>query len=121
MLSSISESRTTPQYLNLVFKALGDHTRRDLLARLAQGPAMVTELAKPYNMSLPAVGKHLRVLEKAGLIERRVNGRIHRCALNPSPLKSAGDWIRQYRMFWNETLDSLDEYFQNDTDNEKDI
>ena len=79
---------------------------------------MVTELAKPFDMSLPAVGKHLRVLERAGLVERSINGRIHRCSLNALPLKSAGDWIRHYRVFWNETLDSLGEYLQNDANRE---
>lgn len=78
---------------------------------------MVTELAKPFDMSLPAVGKHLRVLEKAGLIEREINGRIHQCALNPLPLKIADDWLRNYQRFWDETLDALSDYLQNNADN----
>lgn len=118
MLSSNLEIQASGQDLDLVFKALGDQTRRELLARLSEGPAMVTELAKPFEMSLPAVGKHLRVLEHAGLVERRIDGRVHQCTLNPLPLKFAGDWIRHYRMFWNETLDSLDDYLARDSDKE---
>lgn len=121
MLSSSNDNQATPQDLDLVFKALGDQTRRDLLARLSEGPAMVTELAKPFDMSLPAVGKHLRVLENAGLVERSINGRVHQCALNPLPLKSAGDWLGHYQQFWNETLDALSGYLQNGTDNPKNL
>jgi DNA-binding transcriptional ArsR family regulator len=77
---------------------------------------MVTELAKPFGMSLPAVAKHIRVLEKAGLVERKVTGRIHRCALNAQPLKTAGDWLAHYQKFWNETLDALDVYLQENPD-----
>jgi DNA-binding transcriptional ArsR family regulator len=102
--------------LDLVFKALGDPTRRKLLARLAKGPAMVTDLARPFGMSLPAVGKHIRVLEKAGLVKRTVTGRVHRCALNARPLKNAGDWLRRYQRFWDETLDSLNLYLQDEAD-----
>ena len=113
MMSSTSVGRVSPEkQLDLVFKALGDQTRRELLARLTEGPSMVSELAKPFAMTLPAVGKHLRVLEKAGLVERAIDGRIHRCALNASPLKDAGDWLNRYQRFWDETLDALSEYFQ---------
>jgi DNA-binding transcriptional ArsR family regulator len=99
-----------------VFKALGDQTRRELLARLAKGPAKVTELAKPFGMSLPAVGKHIRVLEKAGLVERTISGRIHRCALEAQPLKTAGDWLAHYERFWDETLAALDVYLEEKPD-----
>jgi DNA-binding transcriptional ArsR family regulator len=117
MLSSASSGNGPLQaQLDRVFKALGDQTRRELLARLAIGPAMVTELAKPFGMSLPAVAKHIRVLEKAGLVERKVTGRIHRCALNAQPLKTAGDWLAHYQKFWNETLDALDVYLQENPD-----
>lgn len=119
MLSSNHDPQTSGQNLDLVFKALGDQTRRELLMRLSEGPAMVTELAKPFEMSLPAVGKHLRVLENAGLVQRSISGRVHQCSLSPLPLKIADDWIRHYRTFWNETLDSLGEYLQNDSDNEE--
>lgn len=80
---------------------------------------MVTELAAPFDMSLPAVGKHLRVLEKAGLVQRTVSGRIHRCSLNALPLRDAGQWLAHYQEFWDETLDALIEYIQTDTDQEK--
>ena len=121
MLSSAKEIRTAPENLDLVFKALGDQTRREILARLSDGPAMVTELARPFDMSLPAVGKHLRVLENAGLVERRITGRVHQCALNALPLKVAGDWIRHYQMFWDETLDALSEYFQVNADDKNTV
>ena len=75
--STHTHSSSSHPDLDLVFKALGDQTRRELIARLTDGPAMVTELAEPFNMSLPAVGKHLRVLEKAGLVNRAITGRVH--------------------------------------------
>ena len=109
-----ANSEPTEANLDLVFRALGDRTRRDLLARLAEGPAMVTELARPFDMSLPAVGKHLRVLEKAGLIDRTIDGRAHRCSLNAAPMKHAGAWLALYRQFWDETIDALIEYVEND-------
>ncbi len=115
MLSSTAtEPRFQEEKLDLVFRALGDRTRRRLLARLTTGSAMVTELAKPFDMSLPAVGKHLRVLENAGLITRTVNGRVHRCALNALPLKTVDDWLQHYQRFWGETLDALSDYVQRD-------
>jgi DNA-binding transcriptional ArsR family regulator len=113
MLSSVESNENYQEArLDRVFRALGDPTRRKLLARLTEGPAMVTELAKPFDMSLPAVGKHVRVLESAGLIERTIDGRVHRCALNALPLKSAGDWLECYQQFWSESLDSLSDYMQ---------
>lgn len=119
MLSSTNASRTSPAaQLDLVFKALGDQTRRELLSRLAAGPAMVSQLAEPFDMSLPAVGKHLRVLENAGLLERSITGRVHQCSLNALPLRSAEKWLMLYQRFWGETLDSLNEYFQSDADDE---
>ncbi|PCH82517.1 MAG: transcriptional regulator [Hyphomicrobiales bacterium] len=95
------------EVLNLVFRALGDQTRRALLARLVEGPAKVTDLAKQFEMSLPAVGKHIRVLENAGLVDREIKGRIHQCSLNAGPLKDAEKWLVVYQDFWNDTLDSL--------------
>jgi predicted transcriptional regulator len=80
------------RHLDLVFRALGHETRRKLLSQLTEVQAMVSELAKPFNMSLPAIGKHLRVLEKAGLVRRTINGRVHRCRLNALPMKDAGQW-----------------------------
>lgn len=93
--------------LDGVFHALSDRTRRALLARLAAGPAMVTELAAPHAMSLPAVSKHIRVLEGAGLVARTVKGRVHRCALAPHRLRDVEAWLAFYRGFWSGTLDSL--------------
>jgi DNA-binding transcriptional ArsR family regulator len=93
--------------LDAVFHALSDRTRRALLARLRTRPAMITELAKPFAMSLPALSRHIRVLESAGLIERTIAGRVHECALNATPLKSIEAWISHYTPFWEGTLDSL--------------
>ena len=76
---------------------------------------MVTDLAAPIDMSLPAVGKHLRVLEKAGLVKRTIDGRVHNCALNAHPLKDAQDWIAHYRQYWEESIDSLIEYLQSES------
>jgi DNA-binding transcriptional ArsR family regulator len=102
----------TEDRLDVVFHALSDRTRRSLLSRLAHGPAMVTELAKPFAMSLPAVSKHLRVLEAARLVVREVDGRIHRCSLSASPLRDVGCWVEDYRPFWEETLDALGRYVE---------
>ncbi len=96
--------------LDAVFSALGDPTRRGILAQLAKGEARVTDLAVPYRMSLPAVSKHLRVLEEAGLVKKEKEGRVIRCSFNPEPLKDAAAWITQYRQFWEERLDALAEY-----------
>lgn len=96
--------------LDATFGALSDPTRRAILARLSKGEAQVTELAEPFGMSLPAVSKHLRVLEKAKLITRNVDGRVHRLSINPKPLKSAQSWIEHYEKFWKEQLSSLETY-----------
>ncbi|WP_455200080.1 ArsR/SmtB family transcription factor [Kaarinaea lacus] len=96
--------------LNSTFGALSDPTRRAILARLAKGEAQVTELAEPFGISLPAVSKHLRVLEQAKLIERHKDGRIHRFTINPRPLQSAHSWIEHYEQFWTEQLASLGKY-----------
>ena len=98
--------------LDATFSALSDPTRRAILARLANGKAQVTELAEPFGMSLPAVSKHLRVLEKAQLITRHVEGRVHRFTVNPAPLQSANSWIEHYQQFWQHQLDSLGDYLQ---------
>ncbi len=119
MSSSANVNNATEEKaLSLVFHALSDHTRRELLSRLAEGSAIVTELAKPFDISLPAVGKHLRVLEKAGLVQRNVNGRVHRCSLDAAPLRNASQWLAYYQQFWGEALDALVEYVQNDLDQE---
>lgn len=104
---SVSELR-----LDLVFSALGDRTRRTLLAQLARGPAMITELAEPFGISLPAVSRHIRVLERAELVERSVEGRVHRCSLRAESLEKAEKWLAQYREFWIGTLDALARHIQ---------
>lgn len=105
--------------LDRMFSALGDQTRRGLLSRLTAGPAMITELARPFSMSLPAVSKHLRVLERAGLVERRIDGRIHRCSLNARALREVDDWLAHYRLFWAGTLDALADYVTAEPDDSK--
>src|SRR5215813_3676530 len=98
--------------LDATFGALSDPTRRAILARLARGESTVKSLAAPFNMSLPAVSKHLRVLESAGLLKREIDGRIHRCRLAPDPLKNAAAWIDHYRRFWEGQFDALAEFLK---------
>ncbi|MCG8509736.1 MAG: metalloregulator ArsR/SmtB family transcription factor, partial [Rhodospirillales bacterium] len=93
--------------LDTTFAALADPTRRAILARLASGEASVGELAKPFEISLPAVSKHLDVLETARLITRKKDGQWRRCRLSPEPLREASDWISHYRQFWEEQFDRL--------------
>ena len=100
------------KHLDAVFAALADPTRRAILARLASGEASVTELAKPFDMSLPAISKHLKVLEHAGLIARGREAQWRPCRLDAGPLKDAADWIDHYRKFWEESFDRLHEYLQ---------
>ena len=97
-------------HLDTVFAALGDRTRRAILQRLARRSSTVTQLAEPFDMSLPAVSKHLSVLADAGLIHKQRDGRLRRCRLDAATLKPAGDWIGQYRRFWEESFDSLELY-----------
>ncbi|MFL2545874.1 MAG: ArsR/SmtB family transcription factor [Candidatus Rariloculaceae bacterium] len=94
--------------LNNVFFALADPTRRAILSRLATGPAKVGELGKPFEMSKPAISKHMKILDRAGLIERSVVGREHHCRLHPQALKQAEDWLNYHREFWEARLDELD-------------
>jgi DNA-binding transcriptional ArsR family regulator len=94
--------------LDEVFGALADPTRRQILATLAKGERTVSELAEPFRMSLPAISKHLGVLERAGLIHRERQGRVRRCSLEPEPLADALEWIAAYGRFWEERLDSLE-------------
>ena len=95
------------QSLDAVFGALADPTRRAIVARLAHGEASVSQLSEPFEMSLPAVAKHLRVLAAAGLIEQRKEGRTRWCRLAPAPLRDVEDWVAGYRRFWEGQLDSL--------------
>jgi len=101
---------TRDERLDLVFGALSDRTRRALLARLSREPAKITDLATPFAMSLPAVSKHVRVLERAGLVRRTVDGRVHRCSFEAAPLREANRWLARYRMFWEGALDRLERY-----------
>jgi DNA-binding transcriptional ArsR family regulator len=105
--------------LDKTFAALADPTRRAILARLARGEASVTELAEPFNISLPAVSKHLRVLEKAGLLAREREGRVHRCRLVVAPMKDAAEWIAFYQRFWEGQFDALADYLTESTKKER--
>ncbi len=98
--------------ISTTFAALADPTRRAILARLALGETSVTELAEPFEMSLPAVSKHLRVLESAGLISRGREAQWRPCKLEAAPLRQAADWLEFYRRFWEESFDRLEEYLQ---------
>ena len=98
--------------LTLTFAALADPTRRAILLKLSGGEMAVTELAKPFNMSLPAISKHLKVLERAGLVARGRRAQWRPCRLEARPLKDAAAWVEQYRRFWEESLDRLDEYIK---------
>jgi DNA-binding transcriptional ArsR family regulator len=98
--------------LSITFAALADPTRRAILARLSTGAASVTELAEPHDMSLPAVSKHLKVLERAGLITRGVQAQWRPCRLEAAPLDSAADWIAQHRKVWTERFDQLDAHLK---------
>ncbi|MGH7947692.1 MAG: ArsR/SmtB family transcription factor [Candidatus Binataceae bacterium] len=106
-------------HLSSTFAALADPTRRAILARLALGEAAVTELAEPFEMSLPAISKHLKVLERAGLIARGREAQWRPCRLAPVPLKDAADWLDEYRRFWEQSFDRLDEYLRELRKNEK--
>jgi DNA-binding transcriptional ArsR family regulator len=98
--------------LDSTFAALADPTRRAILARLAMGETSVTELAEPFAMSMPAISKHLKVLEKAGLIDRGREAQYRPARLNPVALKNAADWIDEYRKFWEASFDRLDAYLK---------
>jgi DNA-binding transcriptional ArsR family regulator len=98
--------------LSATYAALADPTRRAILSRLATGEASVTELAEPFAMSLPAVSKHLKVLERAGLIARGRKAQWRPCRLEAAPLKDAADWLEEYRRFWEESFDRLDDYLR---------
>ena len=100
----------SPGKLDATFFALGDPTRRAIVAALARGQASVSDLARPHKISLPAVMKHLRVLEQAGLISQEKNGRVRHCRLRPQPMVQASNWLSQYQAFWEKQFDALDRY-----------
>lgn len=102
----------TSDALTATFAALADPTRRAILARLSRGEASVTELAEPFDMSMPAISKHLKVLERAGLVARTREAQWRPCRLEPAPLKEVADWVEHYRRFWEESFDRLDEYLR---------
>src|SRR5215471_13406997 len=109
-VSSVSVPKPRINQLDGVFGSLSDPIRRAMLARLARGESSVTALGKPFAVSAPAISKHLRVLESSGLITRRKSGRVHYCRLHADPLREAGDWIQQQRAFWEQQLDALATY-----------
>src|SRR5450631_37217 len=109
----------TPDRLSLTLAALADPTRRAILARLAAGDASVSELAAPFDMSLPGVSKHLKVLRRAGLIEQGRAAQWRPCKLHAEPLKDVADWVEQYRQFWDESFERLDDYLHELQDKEK--
>jgi DNA-binding transcriptional ArsR family regulator len=101
-----------PDQLSTTFAALADPTRRAILARLAKGQASVTEIAEPFDMTLPAISKHLKVLEHAGLIARGREAQWRPCRLDAGPLKDVDDWVERYRRFWEQSFDRLESYLQ---------
>lgn len=102
----------TQDHLSSTFAALADPTRRAILARLTSGQTSVTELAAPHDMSLPAISKHLRVLERCGLITRSREAQVRPCRLKAAPMKDAVDWLERYRQHWEERLDRLEDYLK---------
>ncbi len=102
----------SPGQLNSIFAALADPTRRAILAHLMSGDATVTELAEPFEMSMPAISKHLKVLERAGLITRGRAAQRRPCRIQPAPLKNVADWIENYRIAWEKRLDRLHDYLR---------
>ena len=103
---------TINRQLNRTFAALADPTRRAILDRLVHSRVTVGELAKPFDVSRPAISKHLRVLERAGLVRRERDGRVSRCGLDARPMRDAADWVERYRRFWENQLDQLVQYFE---------
>ena len=109
---------STQASLDATFSALSDPTRRAILSRLSRGEATVTGLAAPFDISLPAVSKHLRVLERAGLIRREKRGRVHRLRLEAEPMREASEWLDFHQRFWEEGFDALARYLDETTDTE---
>ena len=103
---------TSSPDLDRTFGALADPIRRAILVRLAEGGATVGDLARPFDVSRPAISKHLRVLEEAGLVRRARDGRFQRCALDAAPLADAAAWVERYRVFWEDRLDAFSRYFE---------
>jgi DNA-binding transcriptional ArsR family regulator len=112
ILNHLVKSQSPPEELDLVFSALADPTRRAIVVRLSAGEASVSELARPFDVSLPAITKHLAVLERAGLLEHEKEGRVRHCRLVAAPMKTADDWLSSYRRFWDDRLDSLTDHLK---------
>jgi DNA-binding transcriptional ArsR family regulator len=104
--------------LDGTFSALADPTRRAIISKLAEGEMPIMEIAAPFDMSLPAVTKHIRILEAAGLVTRRKQGRVRYCRLNAKPLREAAEWLAFYQRFWDARLDSLAGFLESDSDRE---
>lgn len=104
--------------LNHLFSALADPTRRAMLGRLAQKQMTVKELSAPFSISKPAISKHLKILERAGLLRRDVDGRVHHCQLQVGPLRDAADWVSHFEQFWNDKFDALEEFLHEEDTNE---
>jgi len=111
--------RTESDPLSITFAALADPTRRAILSRLSQGEASVTELAKPFDLSLPGISKHLKVLQRAGLVTQGRNAQWRPCRLEAGRLKAASDWVGEYRRFWDESFQRLDDVLQEILEKEK--
>lgn len=107
---------TNSHELDLIFAALADPTRRSILERLAKSEATVGELAEPFAISRPAISKHLRVLERAGLVRRTRDGRLSRCGLDAAPMRDAAEWVEKYRVFWESQLEALSRYLEHKKD-----
>lgn len=101
--------------LDTVFRALSDTTRRRMLRSLSRGECSIGELAEPFDMSLAAASKHVKTLERAGLVQREVRGRVHLCRLHPQPLAVASDWLKQYEHFWSTSLDKLEDLLRRES------
>ena len=106
------QKRESEEQLDLIFHALADSTRRKILRMVAEKECTVSEMAEPFNVSLNAISKHIKVLEKAGLIDRTVDGRIHRCKMDARPLNQATDVIAYYRKFWEDRFDQIEKYLK---------
>ena len=112
MRSRVLQDTMSADPLSATFAALADPTRRAILARLTSGEASVTELAEPFDISMPAVSKHLKVLERAGLIARSRDAQWRPCRLDAGPLKEVADWVERYRRFWEQSFERLDDYLR---------
>jgi DNA-binding transcriptional ArsR family regulator len=112
LINHMVQQTLSPDHLSSTFAALADPTRRAILARLASGEATVSELAEPFEMSMPAISKHLKVLERAGLIARGREAQYRPCRLEPTPLKDVSTWVERYRQMWEQRFDRLEAYLQ---------